>query len=148
MTSIAIGEGTCVTLHFSIELENGEIIDSNFEKDPAKFDVGDGSLLPGFERVLFGLCPGEKQTFTLQPQDGFGQPNPNNIQVVERDSFNDIKIEVGLVITFKDASGVEVPGMIASVSDKDVSVDFNHPLAGRVIIFSVHILAVEPSVTH
>ncbi len=148
MSDIVIGEGTSVTLHFSLSLQSGEIIDSNFDKRPATFKVGDGNLLPGFERVLFGLSAGAKQTFDIPPEMGFGQQNPNNIQSVEIDNFRDIELAKGLVVTFKDASGTEVPGVVISFSETDVEIDFNHPLSGRTIIFKVDIISVEPTVTH
>lgn len=149
MDELAIGPGTQVTLHFSLALLDGELIDSNFEKEPAVFSVGDGSLLPGFEQSLFGLKAGDEQSFTISPEQGFGEHNPNNLQVISRDEFpQDIELEEGLMLSFADAQGGELPGVVAEFDDKEVTVDFNHPLAGREIVFKVHILDVEPSVTH
>lgn len=133
-----------VTLHFELKFENGDIIDSNFEKDPATFAIGDGSLLPGFEKKLLGLTASEQATFTVPPEDGFGQPNPNNVQSFQRDTFaDDMDLQEGLVISFADASQSELPGVIKSVDDDVVIVDFNHPLAGESIVFDVKIVAVE-----
>ncbi|MGS2723764.1 FKBP-type peptidyl-prolyl cis-trans isomerase [Porticoccus sp. GXU_MW_L64] len=138
-----IGEGTTVTLHFSLSLDDGQLVDSNFDAEPATFTVGDGSLLPGFEQSLFGLKAAEKRQFTVAPENGFGQPNPNNIQQVGRASFAaDTQLETGLVMTFLDANKVEVPGVVTGFDEKTVTVDFNHPLAGRTILFDVHILSV------
>ena len=138
-----ICEGAEVTLHFSLSLEDGQQVDSNFDADPATFTVGDGSLLPGFEQVLVGLGSGAKQSFRMAPEQGFGQPNPNNVQQVKRNSFEDgAELETGLVMTFLDANKVEVPGVIREFDDEHVTVDFNHPLAGRTILFDVHILSV------
>ena len=142
--STQIGPEAKVTLHFELKFEDGEIIDSNFDKDPATFTIGDGSILPGFEKRLFGLSAPEKASFTVPPEDGFGQPNPNNIQSFTRDSFDaDMDLQEGLVISFADASKAELPGVIKSVNDEVVIVDFNHPLAGQDIIFNVEIIAVE-----
>lgn len=143
MTTL-IGPDTRVTLHFELKFENGDIIDSNFEKDPASFVIGDGSLLPGFEKKLFGLTAAEKASFTVLPEDAFGQPNPNNIQSFKRDTFaDDMDLQAGLVISFADASQSELPGVIKSVDDEVVIVDFNHPLAGENIVFDVEIIAVD-----
>tara|TARA_R110000868_G_scaffold159_3_gene1739 strand:+ start:126185 stop:126652 length:468 start_codon:yes stop_codon:yes gene_type:complete len=142
MTTL-IGPESRVTLHFELKFENGDIIDSNFEKSPATFVIGDGSLLPGFEKKLFGLSSAEKATFTVLPEEAFGQPNPNNIQSFKRDTFaEDMDLQEGLIISFADASQSELPGVIKSVDDEVVIVDFNHPLAGEHIIFDVEIIAV------
>lgn len=147
--SLAVGEGTEVTLHFSLELEDGDIIDSNFKKQAPTFTFGDGSLLPGFEEVLVGLRAGDDQRFVIPPEKGFGQPNDTNVQTVSRSSFDkDIELAKGLVISFADPSGGELPGVVKSFSDDEVVVDFNHPLAGRNIVFNVSIIDVKPAVTH
>lgn len=137
-----IGPGKTVTLHFAIKLEDGQIIDSNFEAEPATFTVGDGNLLEGFEKALFGLEEGMKQTLSILPENGFGMPNPSNIQRVPRSQFDGMELEQGLVISFSDPGNGELPGVIAEFDDKMVSVDFNHPLAGKKIDFEVEILKV------
>ena len=144
MSAQAINSQSRVTLHFELKFEDGEIIDSNFNKDPATFVMGDGSLLPGFEKKLEGLSSAEKASFTVLPEEAFGQPNPNNVQSFKRDSFaEDMELAEGVVISFADASQSELPGVIKSVDDDVVIVDFNHPLAGQNIVFNVDIIAVE-----
>lgn len=141
-----IGPGSRVTLHFSLSLEDGSVVDSNFEGAPPSFTVGDGSLLPGFERALFGLRAGDRQCFKVPPEDAFGQPNPNNLQEVARDQFSpDMELEPGLVVSFADAAGGELPGVISEVDEGRVVVDFNHPLAGRTLSFEVAVHRVEPA---
>ena len=146
---MTIEPGTTVTLHFSLALSDDNVIDSNFEKKPATFTIGDGKLLPGFEEALFGLKAGDKQTVVIEPEKGFGQSNPNNVQEVKRDQFaTDMALEKGLVVSFADAAGGEMPGVISEFNEQTVFVDFNHPLAGRDITFSVHIIDVQPATTH
>ena len=148
-TPLVIGEGTQVTLHFSLALKGGDIIDSNFDSEAATFDVGDGSLLTGFENALFGLSAGAEGEFTIEPENGFGQSNPNNLQVMPRDQFSDdIELQQGLMLSFADAQKAELPGVVAFFDEKTVTIDFNHPLAGRSILFRVKIIDVAPSVTH
>lgn len=146
---LAVGPDTQVTLHFALKLSNGDVIDSNFGKDAAQFAVGDGNLLPGFERALFGMTAGQKDILVIKPEDGFGQHNPNNIQVMARSDFApDLELSEGLMLSFADAQNAELPGVVASFDDEKVSIDFNHPLAGRNIHFEVEILSVEPAKTH
>ncbi len=149
MTDLAIGPGTRVTLHFSLKLESGETVDSNFDADPAQFTVGDGSLLEGFEESLFGLNAGDEKTVSVGPEKGFGQRNPNNIQEVPREHFAEgMELAKGLIVSFADAQQTELPGVIAEFDEKVVTVDFNHPLAGETIAFQVKIVAVEPAQVH
>lgn len=149
MSENIIAEGSVVTLHFSLTLTDGELIDSTFDEEPATFTVGDGNLLAGFEEALFGLTSGVKETFTIVPEKGFGQHNPSNIQVISRDQFgDDIQLEKGLVLSFADAQNAELPGVVSEFDEQQVTVDFNHPLAGKEIVFEVEIITVEPALRH
>jgi FKBP-type peptidyl-prolyl cis-trans isomerase SlpA len=149
LVNVPVSEGTRVYLNFSVSLEDGSEVDTNFGGDPVDFVIGDGSLLPGFERLLFGMAGGERQMFTVSPENAFGQPNDNNLQYLPRDQFDDDEeLEIGLVFSFADASGGELPGMIISFDEEEVTVDFNHPLAGRTILFDVLVHRVEPAELH
>jgi len=149
VSDLTIGPGTRVTLHFSLALDDGTVVDSTLEGEPAVFEVGDGSLLPGYEEMLFGLRSGDESSFEMKPEHGFGQHNPVNIQQLPRADFDaGMTLEPGLVLSFADANRAELPGVIVALDDDTVTVDFNHPLAGRDITFQVSILAVEPVVTH
>jgi FKBP-type peptidyl-prolyl cis-trans isomerase SlpA len=152
MTELAVpvSEGTRVFVNFSLSLEDGSEIDSNFNADAVDFVVGDGSLLPGFERLLFGMSAGERQIFSVEPEHAFGMPNDSNVQEVGRDQFDDdVELEIGLVFSFADAGGGgELPGLIIEFDEKSVTVDFNHPLAGRTILFDVLVHRVEVAELH
>lgn len=140
----AIERGSKVTLHFALKLAGGDIVDSTFDKNPATFTLGDGNLLAGFENKLLGLRKGERKQFTVSPEEAFGQPNPNNVQHFKRGDFDPaMELYEGLVISFADASKAELPGVVTRFDTETVVVDFNHPLAGRVIYFEVEILDVQ-----
>lgn len=142
MTDTRIGQNTEVTLHFALHLENGDTVDSTFDKSPATFKVGDGSLLPGFEAALFGFKAGDRRTLSIAPENAFGQPNPQNVQVMPRSQFNDMELSEGLLVIFNDAANTELPGVVKAFDDSQVTIDFNHPLAGKPLSFEVEILAV------
>lgn len=149
MRELAIGPGTKITLHFALQLDNGQVVDTNFERDPATFTVGDGNLLPGFEKALFGMLEGEHKTLVIKPEDGFGQRNPNNIQEIARSQFGaELELSEGLMLSFADAQKTELPGVVQRFDEDVVVVDFNHPLAGRDILFEVAILKIEPVQVH
>ena len=142
MSEHRIADNMEVSLHFRLRLEDGTEVDSTFDKTPATFQVGDGNLPPGFERSIMGMAAGETGSFTITPEHAFGQHNPQNVQTVARKSFDE-EIEVGMVMSFADAAGGELPGVVKQVHDSVVEVDFNHPLAGKVITFDVEIVDVR-----
>ncbi len=149
MDSLPVGPGTQVTLNFSLTLEDDSVVDSNFDSDPVTFTIGDGSMLPGFEKAMFGLSSGEEGCFEITPENGFGERNPSNVQEVDRSEFPaDITLEKGLMLSFSDAASQERPGVIFDMTDEVVTIDFNHPLSGRNIQFNVRIVDVTPDVTH
>ncbi len=138
-----IGPGKRVTLHFSVLMLDGAVVDSTRERKPATFTVGDGNLLPGFEQSLFGLKAGDKRSIVLDAVNAFGPHNPDNIQIMRRGLFSgDMTLEPGVVVSFADKSKAELPGVIVEVNDSQVTVDFNHPLAGKDLTFQVEIINV------
>lgn len=138
------GPGTRITLHFAVRLIDGTEIDSTFERQPASFVWGDESLLPGFERVLLGLKAGDKRSAVIPPDKGFGEYNPDNVQQFQKKEFDTGEpLAAGVVVSFRDAAGAELPGVISAIEDDWVQVDFNHPLAGRELTFEVEVIAVE-----
>ncbi|MBU0811642.1 MAG: peptidylprolyl isomerase [Gammaproteobacteria bacterium] len=144
MSEQRIGPDMQVTLHFSLSLGNGEQVDSTFDKQPATFKVGDGNLLPGFEQQLFGLKAGDKRTFQIAPEQGFGQHNPQNVQTMPCSQFEGMELSEGLLVIFSDAAKTELPGVVKAFDDRQVTVDFNHPLAGKALTFDVEIFDVKP----
>jgi FKBP-type peptidyl-prolyl cis-trans isomerase SlpA len=149
VTLLPVGPDTKITLHFSLALENGSIVDTNFDGEPATFVFGDGNLLPGFEEVLTGLKPGAEDEFDISPEIGFGQHNPSNIQEFSRKDFDEeVDLEPGLMLSFADANQAELPGVVLEADAEKVTVDFNHPLAGHTINFKVKVVSVVPAVTH
>ncbi len=141
-----IGPGKLVSLNFSLALDESPetIIDSNFDKNSVNFAIGDGNLLPGFEKVLFGLKAGDEKVFTIPSEQAFGIPNEDNIQRYPRYQFPaDLVLEKGLMINFTDAAGNEQAGVVYDFSSSQVEIDFNHPLSGKDILFSVAIKIVS-----
>lgn len=145
-----IGPNCKVELHFSLKLsDTGELVDSTFGKKPASLVIGDGNLPQAFEMVIHGMNAGERKVETIEPKDGFGQRNPSNIQRIPRDQFDPaVELAEGLVLSFQDKAKSELPGVVSLIEDRMVTVDFNHPLAGRDLEFEVEILSVAPAETH
>ena len=152
-SSAAVAPGARVTLHFSLALADGSIVDSNYDGQPATFVVGDGNLLPGFEEALQGRVAGESVSVTLAPDQAFGQHNIDNVQRLPRHRFAALlanttdPVQPGTVVAFTDAGGNDIPGVLTDIGETDVEFDFNHPLAGRDIYFRADIISVIPAGT-
>ena len=140
---LRVGPQTRVTLHFAVRLMDGTEPDSTFDGNPATFAWGDGSLLPGFEKAILGLRAGDKRSVFIDAESGFGEYNEQNVQHFKRATFAADELEPGTVMNFADAAGAELPGVVTALDQDWVTVDFNHPLAGRELTFQVEIVAVE-----
>lgn len=146
MKDLPIDKGTRVKLHFALKFEDGETVDSTFDKEPATLEIGDENLPENFEACLMGLKAGDHKTFQVPPEKAFGQHNPSNVQTFKRHEFSaDMVLEPGVVVSFADARQQELPGVIKRVEGDQVDVDFNHPLAGHTLNFEVKIIDVEPA---
>ncbi|XID74894.1 peptidylprolyl isomerase [Alkanindiges sp. WGS2144] len=140
-----IGAGSRVELHFSVALENGiELDNTRTRPEPVSLTMGDGNLLPGFENALLGLRAGDRRTVHLPPEDAFGPWNPENVQSFDTVKFTE-RPEVDQMIEFEDKSKSTLPGVVKSVNDDITEIDFNHPLAGRNVVFEVEIVRVTPA---
>lgn len=151
ISSIEIVNGSKITLHFSLTLRDGEVIDSNFDKSPVSFQIGDGNMLPGFERLLLGLTEGDRLEKLIEAAEAFGERNPKNVQHFPIERFSHLledelmPAEQGSVVAFKDGAGFDVPGVVDKILDDTIVVDFNHPLSGRDILFKALIIKVNES---
>ena len=145
---IPIGPGARVRMHFALSLTDGTVAYSSFNEDPLEFDWGDGTLRPGLELAVLGLNVGDEQTLTLLPEQAYGLHDEALVHNMPRSDFPDLVApRVGQIIAFHSPTGEEIPGAILAIDDEMVRVDFNHPLAGREVVFRVKILAVGPAGT-
>lgn len=144
--NIPIGIGSTVTLHLALTLEDGTVAETTFGAEPHTFTMGDGSLVHGLELALYGLRPGASQRLVLRPEQAYGPRDPRRIQCLPLARFADgMTPEPGQVIGFETPDGDALPGSVLSVTDEEVEVDFNHPLAGHTLVFEVEILDVVPA---
>ena len=142
----AIQSGSRVTLHYELRLADETVVDSTRGSEPATFVMGCGELVEMLEQRLYGLTAGEKRHIEISAAESQIPSSAEAQQKLPRSDFPvELSLEPGQVLGFAMPSGEELPGQIVSVSDREVVVDFSHPLAGRDLIFDVEILAVESS---
>lgn len=139
-----IAEGTRVLMHFTVSLADGTVADTSREGEPMDFDVGDGSIDPGLERLLYGLRTGDRARFSLAPGQVFGDRDPDNVHTMRREEFPpELALEEGVVVGFDTPGGDEVLGTVLELDEESVRVDFNHPLAGHQLSVEVEIISVD-----
>lgn len=142
--TIEIQKGSRVSFHYTLSLSTGKVADTTQRGEPADLIVGDNDLLPVFENCLLGLHPGDKRRFEIPCVDAFGLSEPGNVHPVARADFPpEIEPTPGLVIGFNLPNGEEIAGTIAELTDRDVMVEFSHPLVGHDLVFEVEILTVQ-----
>lgn len=140
-----IAENVVVTLEYELTVD-GEVVDSSEEGDPIVFLQGSNQLVPGLENALPGLKAGESKEITVTPEEGYGEYDPDSIVEVARSEFpDDFPLEPGVEITVHtDESDDEFEDMmeatIVKVDKFVVTLNFNHPLAGKTLNFKVKVL--------
>ena len=134
-----------VTLNYKLSLEDGTEVESSYDDQPLEIRIGDNTLTEGMELAIIGKQVGDKISAQINPEDGFGYPDENNQHSMPIDDFPpDLTPEPGQIIAFDGPNDEEMPGTILEVKDKEVIVDFSHPLAGHVLVFEAEILKVIP----
>ncbi|CAI8265547.1 MAG: FKBP-type peptidyl-prolyl cis-trans isomerase SlyD [Methanobacteriota archaeon] len=132
-----------VSVHYTGKLtENGEEFDTSIGKDPLTFIVGKGQMIPGFEQELMGAVKGDKKTFELEPERAYGEHDPEGVQKVPKDQFPP-DIQVGMVLAAEMENGQQIPLKVVEITDEEVTIDFNHMLAGKGLTFEVEIMDVN-----
>lgn len=143
-TVLTVQEDSEIEIRFKLMLVDGTLVDQTEEDEVFAFQVGDGQLLNRLDELLIGLEVGTTAKFTLMPEQAFGLPDPNNFQSVDKEDFSDsMTLEEGFVVGFHTPTGEEIPATVYQIKEDEVVMDFNHPLAGQVIIFEATIETIK-----
>lgn len=138
-----VKENDTVEVHYTGKLSNGQIFDSSLEREPIKVTLGQGSLIPGFEKGLIDMEPNEKKTVTIPKEEAYGEINKEMFHKVSKaDLPEDIKPEVGMGLMAKNPDGSENQLRIAEVGDDHIIIDANHPLAGQDLTFDLVLVGI------
>ena len=138
-----VEDDVIVTLSYTVTVD-GETVDSSEGDEPIEFIQGKGMVIRGLENGLYGLGAGERRKFTVLSDEGYGEPDPDAIAEVPRGEFpDDIPLEPGVDLLLKDEDGDEMEAHIIAVGEDNVTLDFNHPLAGKDLDFNVEVIALR-----
>jgi peptidylprolyl isomerase len=136
-------QGDTVAIHYSGTLADGREFDSSAGRDPLRFAIGEGSVLPGFEAQIVGMSVEESKTFTLAAVDAYGPRNQELVNEVPRTALPaDLDPEIGQRLQASTPDGQTVALTITEVTPDTISVDGNHPLAGQDLTFAVKLVSV------
>ena len=138
-----IADDVVVSLDYTLTVEN-EVIDTSQGSEPIQFLQGYGNIIPGLERELYGMATGERKEVVVGAADGYGELDPDAYTDVPRSEFPpEIPMQVGIELQIKDKSGDILDARIDAVTADTVRLDFNHPLAGKQLIFAVQVVALR-----
>lgn len=133
-----------IKVHYTGKVESGEVFDSSLERDPLKFKVGEGTLLKGFEEAVIGMKIDDSKEIKIPSKEGYGIVSDDLIAKVDRKNLSqEIEPAVGMELMSKYPDGTDVVVRIVEVSEQEVTVDANHPLAGRDLTFEITLVSIE-----
>jgi len=136
-------QGSIVRVHYTGTLDDGEIFDSSKDRSPLQFIIGGGRLLKPFEDTVVGMAPGESRKVTIPPENAYGLHRKEMVMVVERDKLpSSIVPEVGMRLEIALDSRSNVMVEITDIKGKEITLDANHPLAGKTINFEIQLVEI------
>ncbi len=137
-----IKDGDTIKIDYTGTLDDGTVFDSseNHEK-PLEFTVGEGQVIPGFEEAVRGMDTGEEKEFRVEAEEAYGEPNPALQQTVPKSLLqSDTEVKAGMMIMVATADGQQMPAKITEVTDEEITLDMNHPLAGQALTFNIKVV--------
>jgi peptidylprolyl isomerase len=137
-------KGDQVQVHYTGRLEDGTVFDTSHDREPLAFTLGEGNVIAGFESAIDGMNQGETKTTTIPADDAYGAHNEEMVIRMERSNVPDsIDPEVGQNLQIQLQNGQQMPVVVTEVTDSEVVIDANHPLAGQTLIFDIELVGVS-----
>ena len=140
-----VKKGDNIKVHYVGTLENGTEFDNSYKRGQTlDFEVGSGQLIKGFDNGVMGMTTGEKKTITIPASEGYGEHNPEAIQVTEKSVFpDDFDFKIGTRVNGTNMMGLPISAVIKEVNQDDVVLDFNHELAGKDLVFDIEVVEIN-----
>jgi peptidylprolyl isomerase len=140
-----VKEGDTVKVHYTGKLNDGSVFDSSQDREPLEFTLGEGQLIPGFENAVTGMEEGDSTTVDIPIDEAYGERRDDlELEVAKNELPDNVEPEVGMQLQMQQQeSGEAVPVQITKVEDEKVTLDANHPLAGKDLTFDIELLEVK-----
>lgn len=140
-----VEDGSNISVHYRGTLDDGEQFDSSYDRgEPVTFQVGSGTMIPGFNDGVIGMKVGETKKVEIKPADGYGDHNPAGVQEVTKENFpSDFEFETGKIIQGTVQDGQPFVATILEEKNNTVTLDFNHPMAGKNLNFEIEVVSIN-----
>lgn len=139
-----VEDGNTVKVHYTGTLKDGSVFDSSTEREPLEFKLGEGQLIPGFEKAVIGLEEGDKTKVDIPVEEAYGEAREELVINVPKDQLpDDVEPEIGMQLQVNQPDGQPVPVRIAEISDDELTLDANHPLAGKDLSFEIELVEIK-----
>ena len=139
-----IKKGDKIKVDYTGTLDDGTVFDTSEGKEPLEFEAGSGKVIKGFDEAVIGMEKGQEKEFKIDCKDAYGEPNPQLMQKIPREQLpKEQEPKPGMILGLKTPDGQQFPARIAEVSDKDITIDLNHPLAGKNLNFKIKVVEIS-----
>ena len=136
-------QGDTVRVHYTGKLGNGEVFDSSQDREPLEFTVGSGEVIPGFDEAVTGMSIGENKSVTLDPERAYGEYRSEMVHKISRTEIpDDMDLEVGMMVQAAQPNNERVILTVTEMDEKTVTLDANHPLAGKELTFDIQLVEI------
>ena len=136
--------GDTVKIHYTGTLDDGTQFDSSQGRDPLEFTLGSGQVIPGFDQAVDGMAVGDSKKVNIQPADAYGEHVPQMVQEVPHSALpDDLTPEVGMGLQARGPDGQAMNLTVTEVGEESITVDGNHPLAGKTLNFDIELVSID-----
>jgi FKBP-type peptidyl-prolyl cis-trans isomerase SlyD len=140
-----VEDNLVVTLDYILFVED-EVMENTADGEPIQFIQGIGQIIPGLEKALYGLQVGDKKKAMIQPEDAYGEYDPESIEIVKKEEFSEeVPLDVGTFLDLSDDDGEVLSAQVIEEDEDTVTLDFNHPLAGKTLTFEITVTDLRPA---
>lgn len=137
-----IQDGKKIKIHYTLTVE-GEVLESSADREPLEYTQGEKQIIPGLEKGLAGMHVGDHKQITVWPEEGYGPVDPKAFLEIPKSRLPQGNIEVGSILTTRTEAGQTLNAKVTDIRPETVLLDFNHPLAGKELLFDVEIVEIS-----
>ena len=132
-----------VKVHYTGSLTDGTVFDSSADREPFEFTIGQGMVIPGFENAIIGMNEGDAKTVSIPAEEAYGPYQDELVAVVARSQVPpELEIEIGTILQVRSPEGGINRVMVKEITEENVTLDLNHPLAGKELVFELELIEI------